>query len=160
VQVAGRAEQRGHDPADGRGAAVHVAVELGLAADAHRLVAVDAHRGHVAVEQVQRQAVTPAGVDERGDDRVLGAPAGQAGLELGLPGVQGGAPRGAGRQPATVDDLVRPAHEAVQGVDRRLHVARQAVGGAVERRVVPALKAPTRAVGLLQPEIGDDMHDE
>ena len=89
------------------------------------------------------------------------APAAEPALELGLPGVERRAPRRAGRQaPGAVDDLVRAAHEAVQSVDGGPHVARQAARRAVVRRVVAALHAPARPVGLLQPRLRHAVHHD
>ena len=110
---------------------------------------------------MQRQPVARTGVDQRGDDGMLGVPGREPALELGLPRVERLAPCRAGRQaPRAVDDLVRAAHEAVQGVDGGLHVARQEARGAVVRRVVAALQAPACPVGLRQSRFGDDVHHE
>ena len=156
-----RTEQRGHDPPDGRRAAVHVAVELAFGDDPHGLVAVDAHRLDVAVEQVQGQLVARAGVDERGDHRMRGVPDLQPDAQLGLPAVQRGAPRRAGGQaPRAVDDLVRAAHEAVHGMDGRAHVGGQTARGQPERRVVPALHAAAGPVGVPHSMISDAVHRE
>ena len=92
-----------------------------------------------------------ARVDQRRDDRVGGGACEPAELELELPGVEGRAALG-GRAdpPRVVDDLVRPADEAVQGVDRGPDREGQAARRGVEGRVVAALQAPAGAVGLLQ----------
>ena len=58
-----------------------------------------------------------ARVDQRRDDRVRRRAGQQAELELELPGVEGGAALDGRADPArVVDDLVRAADEAVQGV--------------------------------------------
>jgi hypothetical protein len=109
---------------------------------------------------VQRHLVTPAGIDERGDHRMLGAAGLEAAVELGLPPVQGRASGRSGRSPAprAVDDLVRAADEAVQGVDGGSDVARQELRRAPVGRVVASLQAPARPIGLSQPNIAVDAH--
>ncbi len=159
VRLGRGAEERRHDQPDGRRAALHVAVELGLGRDPHGLVAVDAHRGHVAAEQVQRQPVAVAGVDEGRDHRMVGVAGPDAAVELRVPGVERRAAGRTGREaPGAVDDLIRTADEAVERVHGRPHVARQAPGRAPERRVVAPLQAPAGPVGLPQPLVGGDGH--
>ena len=96
----GHAEQRGHDPPDRAGRAVHVGHELVPAGDPHRR-AVDPHRAHVGAQLAEREPVAGGGVGQRADDRLARL---RARRELRLPRVQRGAavlgrrPGGAGRR--------------------------------------------------------------
>ena len=68
----------------------------------------------------------------------------EEGLERGPPG------RRVGRPARPVDQLVGPAHVAVERVHRGAHVARQPRRRPEERRVVAQLHAPAARVGLPQ----------
>ncbi len=145
----GHAEQRRHEPADGRGAALHVVVELGARAQPDGRVAVHAHGVQVGRQQLQRQPVARAGVHERREDRVVGAARGYSALELRLPGVELGALLGgaAAGVRGAVDDLVSGPQEAVERMDRGPHGRCQQARREGEHRVVARLHPRAMRVG-------------
>jgi hypothetical protein len=141
-----RAEDRGHDPPDGGGRAVHVAVQRGIVVDPHG-PAVHPHGVHVDAELAERQLLAEPGVHERGEDAMVRPARRQALVERRLPAVQRLPACRGGRIPTrAVDDLVRAAQEAVQGMDRGLLGPRQAPRGPVERGIVAALHPPAQLV--------------
>src|SRR5207247_1102508 len=90
-------------------------------------------------------------VHQRGDHRMGGASARQPVVQLALPPVQRRPSRRlGGRPPRAVDDLVRTAHEAVEGVDGGPDVARKLPRRPVVGRVVPPVHSPAGGVGGLQ----------
>ena len=123
--MAGRdAEQRGHDPADGAGRAVHVGRELLVGVDPDRRLAVHAHRAHVVLQLAEREVVAVGGVG-----RARSATGWRGAAQLRLPGVQRGAAlrgrrrRGAGRRRAD-----RPRARSRRA--RRWRDGRRPAGGA------------------------------
>ncbi len=152
VVTRGHAEQRGHDPPDRAGRAVHVGHELLPRGDPHR-GAVDAHRAHVGAQLAEREPVAGGGVGQGAHDRLAGL---GARVELRLPGVQHGAPAvGRGRAARAVDDLVGGAHVAVEGVRGGSQLGRKAARREVVRGVVAALHPPRRLVPLPQRRVHD-----
>ena len=95
-----------------------------------------------------------AGVDQRADHRVRRAAAGEAAVQLRLPGVERrAARRGRRRAARAVDDLVGGADVPVQRVRGRPHVGGQAARGPVVRRVVPQLQPPAGRVRRADPRV-------
>ena len=145
--LSSRAEDDGHDAADGRRAPVHVAVEVGPRRDANTAT-VDPHRPHVDAQLVEGKLEAETGVNERSDHRVIRRPCRQPAFELALPRVEGGEPRGGLQRAArAVDDLVRAAHEPVQRMDGGSNLGRKPQHREVVGGVVAAEQSPTRGVG-------------
>ena len=153
VRVGRSAQQGRHDPAHGRCAPVHVALQLLPRLHPHG-PAVDAHRVHVGPQLAERQVVASAGVGQRGDHGVgrvarldpveqLRSPAGRA------PDAARGWVRGA---PRPVDQLVGAADERVDGVHRRPHVGGEPARGEVVGGVVAAVHPA--AGGVRGPQVG------
>ena len=158
--VVGRdAEQRGHDPPDRAGRALHVAAQLLPAGDPHRR-AVDAHRAHVDLQLVQRQRVAAGGVDERAHHRVRRAAVAHPALQLAPP--RRPAPRGA--PPASARGAGRRRAGRRCGRSRRARAWRAARSGGqparrpVVRRVVAPVHPAAGVVGVGERRIHGGHH--
>jgi hypothetical protein len=92
--------------------------------------------------------VARGGIDERRDDRVVGAAAGPALVERALPGVELlAALIRVLRAPRPVDHLIRRADVAVERMDGRPDLGRQSPRRPEERRIVAQLHPRAPCIG-------------
>jgi hypothetical protein len=149
----GRLQDRQHHRADDGGRALHVLQQVVIG-----LVAVDgevhAHRPEELLEVGSVQVEHGNGVQDGGQDLVVGLLAGQPAQEPRGPGLElPGALAWRGVADGGVDDLVAVAGEAVEGVDVAALPPRQQPGRQVVGAAVGAVQRAAALVGLRQPAV-------